>query len=164
MLADIQFGTGNKDRAGDTEAVYKISVQVPTSGDLIRTYFPMSIVYQGDLEVCQETRLFGDPIPITDCTYDAATNMVEFMLPGHVVRGYFFYYEIGYWRNPAYSQRVSGFDIQVLDSSSSGTILYQKTDAFVDVSTGQLLDQSLQTNSEQVAAQSDFTFMFSVKN
>ena len=59
---------------------------------------------------------------------------------------------------------MSGFDIQVLDSSSSATILYRKTDAFVDVSTGQLSDQSLQTNSEQVAAQSDFTFMFSVKN
>ena len=32
------------------------------------------------------------------------------------------------------------------------------------MNTGLLSDQSLQTNSEQVAAQSDFTFMFSVKN
>ena len=90
---------------------------MPPSGDLIRTYFPQSVVYQGDLEVCLEILLFGDPRPIADCTYDAATNMVEFMLPGHVVRGGFFYYEIGYWRNPAYSQELSGFDIQVLDSS-----------------------------------------------
>ena len=110
---------------------------MPASGDLIRTYFPQSVVYQGDLEVCQETQLFGDARPITDCTYDAATNMVEFMLPGHVMRGQFFSYEIGYWRNPTYSQTLRGFDLQVLDSMSAA-ILYQKTDAFVDVNTGQL--------------------------
>ena len=143
LNAGIQFGTGDNYRAGDTSAVYRVTINVPASGDLIRTYFPQSVVYQGALDVCQETPIFGDARPISDCIYDAATNMVEFQLPGHISRGQYFNFEIGYWRNPTYSQSLSGFDIQVLDSVESATILYQKTDAFLDVVTGQLSDQSL---------------------
>jgi len=90
--------------------------------------------------------------------------MVEFPLPDHVSPTNYFTYELGYMQNPAYSQELQGFDIQVLDSASPDTVLYSNDEVSVQVKAGLITDQDLHTESDQVAAQTKFTFKFTVSN
>jgi hypothetical protein len=125
LPAGVQFGTF-MDGAGDF-SVFRFTIKVPQSGDLIRTIFPSNVIYWGDpsnLDICQENDDFMETNPIQNCSFDLATNMAEFLLPDHISPPNFFTYELGFMQNPAYSQDLQGFDIQVLDSTSPDTVLY----------------------------------------
>ena len=129
------------DKAGDV-SIFRFTIRVPQTGDLVRTYFPNNVERNASadpaiLDICQES-LFLETNPISNCLYDAATNMVEFPLPDHITSDSFFTYELGYMRNPPQSQQLSGFDIQVLDSVDPDTILYSNTEVSVRVNPGEI--------------------------
>ena len=101
--AGVQFGTAN-DKAGDT-SVFRFTIRVPSTGDLVRTYFPDTVPYVSDptfVEVCQESFFLGTT-PIQNCAYNPTENMIEFPVPGQVGPGAYFTYELGNMRNPASS-------------------------------------------------------------
>ena len=52
----------------------------------------------------------------------------------------------------------------MLDSADTSTVLFETTDLSISVQPGLIYDQSLQTSSEQVAAQAKFNFEFTVTN
>ena len=82
-------------------------MRVPEVGDLVRTYLPGSVSYTGSgatVEHCTDESMFMQTKPISGCRYDALNNMIEFKLPGDVGPETFFTYELGYMRNPSYSQ------------------------------------------------------------
>ena len=126
MDAGVQILTG-MDEAGDT-SVYHFTIKLPNAGDTIRTYLPNSVLYTGytsadSVEVCQESS-FLETIPIQNCVFDTELNMIEFIIPDHGHAGDFFEYELGYLRNPFFSQILDGFKLQILDSSDTNTVLY----------------------------------------
>lgn len=162
--AGVQFGTANE-KAGDS-SVFRFTIKVPAMGDLVRTYFPSTVPYISDpanVEVCQESFFLGTT-PIQNCAYNEAENMIEFPLPGQVGPGAYFTYELGNMRNPAYSQQLTGFRLQVVDSADPSTVLFENTDISIRVQPGLIYDQSLQTSSQQVAAEAKFNFEFKVTN
>ena len=130
------------DKAGDV-SVFHFTIEVPDSGNMLRTYFPMSVLYtgaeDGSVDLCQESQ-FLEAIPIQNCVYDLGSNMVEFQLPDHVPRGDYFEYELGHMRNPFFSQNLAGFIFQVLDSTAPDVVLFENTDQSVRINAGALTD------------------------
>lgn len=60
--------------------------------------------------------------------------MIEFILPASIKTGTYFTYELGYMRNPSYSQELQGFALQVLDSQdASQAVLYENTEIKLDI-------------------------------
>ena len=137
----------NMDRAGDV-GIYRFTLEL-NEGDIIRTYFPDSVEYTGDatdnVAVCRQY-LISSTEPISACTFDASSNMIEFPIPTTASAG-FFMYELGELKNPAYSQTLRGFIIQILDSSDN--ILYQSNEmmVFVRINPNEITEQSLQVSS-----------------
>jgi hypothetical protein len=124
----------DNDLAGD-DAVYRFTLEIfGDSGTELRTYFPASAVYTGDtsqpVDTCQQY-LFWTSEPISDCAYDEAQNMISFPVPDEAEAG-FFMYELGYIKNPSYSQILSGFIIHIVDSST-GNVLYASSEDVVQV-------------------------------
>ena len=99
------------DKAGDV-GVYRFTLEL-NEGDIIRTYFPESVEYTGDpaasVDVCRQY-LISSTEPISDCTFDPVSNMIEFTIPNGTPPG-FFMYELGELKNPPFSQTLRGFII-----------------------------------------------------
>ena len=144
----VDIDGNNNDKAGDT-GIYRFTIG-PNLGDYIRVYFPDSVQYTGDpdsvIEICRQYFPTSTPYTedISDCTYDSANNMIEFALPDGAPA--YNKFEVGYLRNPPYSQeRLDGFQIQILDSSE--TVLMQNTQVFVEILPNEITDQSLAVSS-----------------
>ena len=136
------------DKAGD-ESVFRFTIKVPSSGDTIRTYFPPSVLYNGadpnTVDICREKSIFMESFPIDNCVFSTDDNMFEFPIPDRTGPGQYFIYELGYMVNPAYSQQLAGFTVQVIDRASvdadpTTTALYQNTNISLRVSAGVLTD------------------------
>lgn len=92
-------------------------MRVPESGDLVRTYLPKSVSYIGTSNIVEHCTIASNSSPIAGCTYDSAKHMIEFLLPSPIGRNKYNNFELGYMRNPSYSeQKLKGFALQVLDS------------------------------------------------
>ena len=143
-------------------------MRVPDSGDLVRTYLPGSVSYTGgssSVDHCTDESMFMQTKPISGCSYDAANNMIEFVLPIDVGPGTFFTYELGFMRNPSYSQQLRGFALQVLDSQDPAkAVLFENTEIMLRVNAGQITSPSFESDSLRVAAVAKFTFRFTVTN
>ena len=117
ILADmrvVDIDGANKDKAGDT-GIYRFTVG-PNNGELLRVYFPESVQYTGDpeasVDLCRQyyPSVVPTVTPISGCTYDSANNMIELPIPSGPPA--YNKYEVGYLRNPPYSQeRLEGFEI-----------------------------------------------------
>lgn len=107
------------DDSGKTGAIgtYRFAMFLE-EGNFIRAYFPEELEYTGnvtsDVEVCEVEHAGVGPYHLDGCTYNPGSNSIQFEIPASVRPFGLFYFDLGGFRNPATSQELSGFSVQVL--------------------------------------------------
>ena len=106
------------DDSGKTGAIgtYRFAMFIE-EGNFIRAYFPEELEYTGnvtsDVEVC-EVDVGDGPYHLDGCTYNPGSNSIQFAIPAEVRPFGLFFFDLGGFQNPATSQELSGFSVQVL--------------------------------------------------